>query len=340
MKYLIDQNNFSVKIVFTIALFLFILPFFSQRANAFYPAGPATRTEFKISVVEVKTGKTWNIAKGSLPKVLPFSGKIVFSSPQGLSITDQDGKNEKLLIKETKPLIYFTVSPDGKKIAAYSNNGGNKLIVTNSDGTGDKKIFDMNSLPYDPFPVLSPKSDKVLFINGCDLAIIDTDGSNFKVLKASDKTSFFNFPKLLPDNDHIIFFEEDRDKKNNAVTKQIKVMSLISGKETIIGNYNKALGLEVAANGFILIRDYKGSVTTRIIDSNKNFKVIYSYKGSYDNSISPDGKYIISCDNGSINIRDIDGKNKKTIVKNNPGTIRRSPVLTSDGKYIIYHSTN
>ncbi|MGE5680808.1 MAG: hypothetical protein ACM34K_08000, partial [Bacillota bacterium] len=321
----------NIFITFYSLLFVLTLPL--QKFKAFSPFNPIIKNEYKIAIVEIKTGKSRHITTGFQPRVLPCSDKIIFSSPQGLSVIDQDGKNEKLLIKALKPLGYFNVSADGKKIALYRNDGGHQLVVINSDGSGYKKIFDIN-YPKDPYPVLSPKSDKILFINGCDLAIINTDGSNYKTLKASNKSSYYDHPRFLPDNDRIIFFEDDRDKENNAKAMQIKVMSLSSGKETVIGKFNQAMGLEVAKNGLILLRDLKGKIITKIIDSNNNFKVIYSFKDSYENSLSPDGKYIVAYTNSSISICDTDGRNKRIILKDKVGTVSRFPEITNDGKYI------
>jgi Tol biopolymer transport system component len=147
------------------------------------------------------------------PAWSPDGSKIVFATsrddPENLSlyVMNADGTDQKRLVQIAGgDLMGPALSPDGTRIAFYSNVDGNfELYVSNADGTEPANIS--NNPANDSRPTWSPAGDKLAFVSdrngGENLYVLDLGSS--QVTRLTEGIFLDNLPKWSPDGKRILF---------------------------------------------------------------------------------------------------------------------------------------
>ena len=135
---------------------------------------------------------TNNPATDFFPSWSPDGKKIAFSSNRGgnfrgiygnseIYVMNSDGTEQKRLTNNPAEDYFASWSPDGKKIAFWSDRDGNdEIYVMNSDGTEQKNLTKNPARDFNPF--WSPDGKKIAFNSNRDgdfreIYVMNSDGS-------------------------------------------------------------------------------------------------------------------------------------------------------------------
>jgi tricorn protease len=119
-------------------------------------------------------------------------------------------------------------SPDGRKIAWFSDEGGEyRLRVRSADGKGDVKVYDPRGAGFYQDPVWSPDSGKIAYLdNSASLYWIDL--SNGQVEKVASSPVFgpdesvMPYPAWSPDSGWIVYALANRTWYHTVYTYDLK----------------------------------------------------------------------------------------------------------------------
>ena len=262
------------------------------------------------------------------------------------------GTPVKLLEKLDGPV---TFSPDGKQFAFVRGNfpvpGGSALVIANIDGTGERDLAIKNYPDrFAPIfftgPAWAPDGKSIA-------ASVASTGGPSKVLSFSvadgkeETLSQQSWPfaarvEWLPDMSGLLVVAGE-----NPAAAQLWVINYPEGTTRRITNdlsTYRAIGLTQDGKKFTTVQA-QGLVNLWIVPSNDPSKAErlptgnVSFYSSSGNNISwtPEGSIVfVSNEGGNPNIWTIkpDGSERKQLTAN--GAVNFSPVVSSDGKYIVY----
>jgi Tol biopolymer transport system component len=176
------------------------------------------------------------------------TGQIVytsdFESNKNIYSMDFDGKNKNPLTNNPGEDNYPKFSPDGEKIAYFSNyNGQGSVWIMHVDGSNKKRLFDVTDASSGS-PFFNPDGNCVLHLSNNEqfLHIIHTDGSNYSSIKVAMYTNYVLCPfDFSPDGSRIVFSSNLFDPSNYDIclmdinTKHIKKIDLPFESEYDLG---------------------------------------------------------------------------------------------------------
>lgn len=130
--------------------------------------------EISIFIKKKEDEAPFFVAKGTYPKILPFKGKFIFESPDGIWLSDFDG-NTELLYSDRFSYSNkgnLTVSPDGSSIVISNHDGIFRVDIESKEMT---QLTSMNDFVSDyghwesinssfNDPVFSPDGTKIFFV--------------------------------------------------------------------------------------------------------------------------------------------------------------------------------
>lgn len=98
---------------------------------------------------------------------------------------DADGSHQTRLTTDQHNDAEPSFSPDGKRIAFWSNRDGNgEVYIMNADGTGQMNLTHNAALDFEP--QFSPDTDEIVFRSDRDgnpeIYVMRADGSNLRRL--------------------------------------------------------------------------------------------------------------------------------------------------------------
>lgn len=262
------------------------------------------------------------------------------------------GESKKIIVDVDSKV---TFSPDGKRLAFIRHNpseGGDTIIISNSDGANPEAFLQTKEINYDQFIGVdwSPQNDKILvgvFKNKGELnqkLQLATVGLKDKKLEFVGAKGWFgvrNF-EWIKDGSGIVLV----GKANLGENSQVWHLSYPAGETrqitTDISDYGS---VSVSADGSSMVAtriDAISSLWSRIPQTGEMRQLLVENKnllGYAGISQMPDGKILFVKNSGKeINIFSIEenGTGEKQLTSGN--AINQNPFAASDGKYIVFIS--
>lgn len=128
--------------------------------------------------------------------------------PRGVSLMDPDGSNARIIIEYGVMPAWF---PDGERIA-YVNwdqsveDGSRKkqIYVARADGTGRRKLTDLNPSRDLAAPTVSPDGEQIAFAYNDQIYLMNADGTEIRQVTGGEGDAAQ--PMWSPDGERILFF--------------------------------------------------------------------------------------------------------------------------------------
>jgi TolB protein len=165
------------------------------------------------------------------PAWSPDGTRIAFVSGRGSSqeiyLMNADGTHETPLTNNHGENLQPAWSPDGRRIAfvrnvyrdymnpGYGHDGNGQFLnifVIDSDGSGERELLGGSRSYYSPS--WAPDGQRIVFLDGDDIYIMNRDGAQIKNLTDSGNLKSANFPAISPDGRRVAFtfFQGDGDE--------------------------------------------------------------------------------------------------------------------------------
>lgn len=263
------------------------------------------------------------------------------------------GGNSKKLIEDVDSMPTF--SPDGKRLVFLrhvSNGGRDDLITANVDGSDLKVITSNKEASFDFFNISawSPTSDKILVNAGNNIGgvnkgnyLLEFSITDHVFRKISEK-QWSNISDIIwfTDGKAILISAKDEEDSPNQIWRINYPTGEFQKVTNDVNNYfnigisqNDSTIVAVKSDSFYSIWNYPVLTknATQIIPDSPNFE------GAGGVSQAPDGKIVYTRRDGNdthIWMSDADGKNPRQLTSET--TDDYSPIVTPDGKYIIFCS--
>jgi Tol biopolymer transport system component len=172
--------------------------------------------------------------RGTNAEIAFFSDRLTLENPERdweIFTMNPDGSNINQLTRNGALDWEPAVSPNGQRIAFFSNrDGNNEIYVMNTDGTGQTRLT--NNPASDQFPVFSSDGNTVIFMSQRDgnseIYAVNADGSGTPT-NLTNNPSYDGDPTVSPDGK--IAFASDRDGPGG-----IYVMNSDGSNKTLLTN--------------------------------------------------------------------------------------------------------
>jgi hypothetical protein len=266
------------------------------------------------------------------------NGKIVFTSPRDpgnnhhVYAMDPDGSHQTALTGGALIDFYPAWSPDGKRIAFWSNraDGNGDVFVMNADGSGVTRLT-VNSGVDDEEPAWSPDGARIAFASTRDFVgsipeiwVMNADGSGATRLTV-DPGAADREPAWSPDGQHIAF-RSDRDGQ-----PEVYVMNADGSNQTRLTtdpgeDVQPSWSPDGTRIAFSSTRNGAHDVYVMNADGSNQTRLTTSPAHEFDPTWSPDGKKIAFDstttfgDGGDeVLVMNADGTGATTNLTNDPG---------------------
>ncbi len=262
------------------------------------------------------------------------------------------GESKKIIVDVDSKVAF---SPDGKRftfIRHNPNEGGDTIIIADSDGTNSEAFLQTKELNYDQFTGIdwSPENDKVLvgvFKNKGEpnqklqLATVGLKDKKLEFVGEKGWLGVRNF-EWMRSGAGIILVGKANPGENSQVwhlsypkgeTRQITTDTSDYGSVSVSADGSAMVATRIDAISSLWSRDPQTREMRQLIVENKN---LLGFSGI---SQMPNGKILFVKNTGKeVNIFSIEenGGVEKQLTSGN--SINQSPVATPEGKYIVFSS--
>ncbi len=262
------------------------------------------------------------------------------------------GESKKIIVDVDSKAAF---SPDGKRLAFIRHNpneGGDTIVIADSDGTNPESFLQTKEINYDQFTGVdwSPENDKLLvgvFKNKSEpnqkMQIVTIGLSDKKLEFVGEKgwLGVRNF-EWIKNGAGIVLVGKANSGENSQVwhlsypkgeTRQITTDTSDYGSVSVSADGNSLVATRIDAISSLWSRAPQTGEMRQLLVENKN---LLGFAGL---SQMPDGKILfVKITGKEVNIFSVEenGANEKQLTSNN--AINQSPVATPDGKYIVFSS--
>jgi len=289
---------------------------------------------FIFCISNLSISKPNEIIQGENYKTLIF---YVMEDSKGflqIGNMDTDGQNKNILTKD-KNNWCPTISPDGNKIAFYSDRSGfSNLWIMNIDGTEQKPLTNDqdNVISIDLYNrgqiVWTKDSNVIIFLKKSDIWTVDKTGETPSALTSVHDVNMF---KLSPEGEKIIFSRE-KTKMHNGLWS---MFTDGTNANQIIASDLLNPSFDWCDNNSIIYFNNKGICIYNLIDLSIKFikETYYPYNDLVWNKSQNDIAYLSDKNNGpNIWITKNDGSTEQQISFNGGF----SPTWFNDGNNIVF----
>lgn len=211
-----------------------------------------------------------------------------------LIIADSDGENEAVVAESTQPIMSPAWSPDARRIAYVSFEGGQSAIYVQTLRTGDRQRVSARA-GINGAPVFSPDGRRLALVLSREAGrpdIYTLDLSSQMLTRLTDSPSIDTEPEWSPDG-RFIYFTSDR----GGGPQIYRVTSDAPGRAqrvTFEGRYNARPRLSADGRRLAVVHNDGGNFRIAVVDLERNTTLVLT-EGSLDESPSfaPNGAMLI-----------------------------------------------
>lgn len=263
------------------------------------------------------------------------------------------GGEPKELVRDVDSVPTF--SPDGKRLAFMRHAGdkGTDIIFTAAaDGSNLTEIFNRQQTDYSFLtqPAWSPQGDTILIGGGKAQGGVTTGVVILEIKPAGGGFKVFN-PRTWKNFDSMVWLRDGSGfllvaRENDSATNQIWRISYPDGvAQPITNDLNDYTGISVSADGAALLTAKSETVSSlwTYAPQEKAATQLSADSPTLDGanglSLTPDGHLLFSRREGKfvdIWVADSDDKNPRRLTSDSRSNF--SPLMTPDGRYIIFNS--
>lgn len=211
-----------------------------------------------------------------------------------LIIADSDGENEAVVAESTQPIMSPAWSPDARRLAYVSFEGGQSAIYVQTLRTGDRQRVSARA-GINGAPVFSPDGRQLALVLSREAGrpdIYTLDLNSQMLTRLTDSPSIDTEPEWSPDG-RFIYFTSDR----GGGPQIYRVTADAPGRAqrvTFEGRYNARPRLSADGRQLAVVHNDGGNFRIAVVDLERNTTLVLT-DGSLDESPSfaPNGAMLI-----------------------------------------------